>query len=173
MHDESPGNNVVDISVPPTTDSLKGNKFQCCQNLWPHFPRLYPHPWASVPLYLSRLCSCVLCDGYSSFLFLPRCDFHTNSRRPLEVWISRWHSFSLFFFFGGGGVLFVCLYYYPLSEFTFSSEVIIWALIVWSAPMEKGWWGISVSSASSDGYSLGSTLKARRLKRASFLEKNQ
>ncbi|KTF92269.1 hypothetical protein cypCar_00021384 [Cyprinus carpio] len=33
MHDESPGNNVVDISVPPTTDGLKGNKFQCCQNL--------------------------------------------------------------------------------------------------------------------------------------------
>ncbi|TRZ02823.1 hypothetical protein DNTS_026432 [Danionella cerebrum] len=32
-HDESPGNNVVDISVPPTTDGLKGNKFQCCQNL--------------------------------------------------------------------------------------------------------------------------------------------
>lgn len=34
-HDESPGNNVVDISVPPTTDGLKGSKFQCCQNLWP------------------------------------------------------------------------------------------------------------------------------------------
>ncbi|XP_073699743.1 RAB11B, member RAS oncogene family, a [Garra rufa] len=33
VHDESPGNNVVDISVPPTTDGLKGNKFQCCQNL--------------------------------------------------------------------------------------------------------------------------------------------
>uniref|UniRef100_A0A3B4E9J9 Ras-related protein Rab-25 n=1 Tax=Pygocentrus nattereri TaxID=42514 RepID=A0A3B4E9J9_PYGNA len=32
-HDESPGNNVVDISVPPTTDGLKGTKFQCCQNL--------------------------------------------------------------------------------------------------------------------------------------------
>ncbi|CAB1325994.1 unnamed protein product [Coregonus sp. 'balchen'] len=31
-HDESPGNNVVDISVPPTTDQ-KGNKLQCCQNL--------------------------------------------------------------------------------------------------------------------------------------------
>ncbi len=86
---KSPGNNVVDISVPPTTDGLKGNKFQCCQNLWPHFPQLYPHPWASVPLYLSRLCSCVLCYGYGSFLFLPRCDFHANSRRPLEVWISR------------------------------------------------------------------------------------
>lgn len=36
-HDESPGNNVVDISVPPTTDGLKGSKFQCCQNLWPCF----------------------------------------------------------------------------------------------------------------------------------------
>uniref|UniRef100_A0A8C1A610 small monomeric GTPase n=1 Tax=Cyprinus carpio carpio TaxID=630221 RepID=A0A8C1A610_CYPCA len=33
VHDESPGKNVVDISVPPTTDGLKGNKFQCCQNL--------------------------------------------------------------------------------------------------------------------------------------------
>uniref|UniRef100_A0A4W4GFB1 Ras-related protein Rab-25 n=1 Tax=Electrophorus electricus TaxID=8005 RepID=A0A4W4GFB1_ELEEL len=32
-HDESPGNNVVDITVPPTTDGLKGTKFQCCQNL--------------------------------------------------------------------------------------------------------------------------------------------
>ncbi len=32
-HDESPGNNVVDISVPPTTDGQKGNKLQCCQNL--------------------------------------------------------------------------------------------------------------------------------------------
>lgn len=33
-HDESPGNNVVDISVPPTTDGQKGNKLQCCQSLW-------------------------------------------------------------------------------------------------------------------------------------------
>ncbi|CAG5896873.1 unnamed protein product [Menidia menidia] len=32
-HDESPGNNVVDISVPPTTDSQRGGKLQCCQNL--------------------------------------------------------------------------------------------------------------------------------------------
>uniref|UniRef100_A0A8B9Q4R8 small monomeric GTPase n=1 Tax=Apteryx owenii TaxID=8824 RepID=A0A8B9Q4R8_APTOW len=32
-HDESPGNNVVDISVPPTTDGQKSNKLQCCQNL--------------------------------------------------------------------------------------------------------------------------------------------
>uniref|UniRef100_A0A8C2I8I6 Uncharacterized protein n=1 Tax=Cyprinus carpio TaxID=7962 RepID=A0A8C2I8I6_CYPCA len=32
-HDESPGNNVVDISVPPTTDGQKGNRLQCCQNL--------------------------------------------------------------------------------------------------------------------------------------------
>ena len=32
-HDESPGNNVVDISVPPTTDGQKPNKLQCCQNL--------------------------------------------------------------------------------------------------------------------------------------------
>ncbi|KAG7272127.1 hypothetical protein CRUP_021987 [Coryphaenoides rupestris] len=30
-HDESPGNNVVDISVPPTTDSQK--KLPCCQSL--------------------------------------------------------------------------------------------------------------------------------------------
>ena len=33
-HDESPGNNVVDISVPPTTDSQKGNKLPCCQGPW-------------------------------------------------------------------------------------------------------------------------------------------
>lgn len=32
-HDESPGNNVVDISVPPTTDGQKPSKLQCCQNL--------------------------------------------------------------------------------------------------------------------------------------------
>ncbi|KAF7664918.1 hypothetical protein LDENG_00162240 [Lucifuga dentata] len=32
-HDESPGNNVVDISVPPTTDGQKGNKLPCCQSL--------------------------------------------------------------------------------------------------------------------------------------------
>lgn len=32
-HDESPGNNVVDISVPPTTDGQKPTKLQCCQNL--------------------------------------------------------------------------------------------------------------------------------------------
>ncbi|XP_028857275.1 ras-related protein Rab-11B isoform X2 [Denticeps clupeoides] len=32
-HDESPGNNVVDINVPPTSDGQKGNKLQCCQNL--------------------------------------------------------------------------------------------------------------------------------------------
>uniref|UniRef100_H2MKD4 small monomeric GTPase n=2 Tax=Oryzias latipes TaxID=8090 RepID=H2MKD4_ORYLA len=31
-HDESPGNNVVDISVPPTSDGQKGNKIQCCQS---------------------------------------------------------------------------------------------------------------------------------------------
>uniref|UniRef100_A0A8C7PI29 Ras-related protein Rab-25 n=1 Tax=Oncorhynchus mykiss TaxID=8022 RepID=A0A8C7PI29_ONCMY len=31
-HDESPGNNVVDISVPPTTDGQK-NKLPCCQSL--------------------------------------------------------------------------------------------------------------------------------------------
>ncbi|MGH0170797.1 UNVERIFIED_CONTAM: hypothetical protein FKN15_071792 [Acipenser sinensis] len=32
-HDESPGNNLVDISVPPTTDGQRPNKLQCCQNL--------------------------------------------------------------------------------------------------------------------------------------------
>ncbi|KAG7319652.1 hypothetical protein KOW79_016795 [Hemibagrus wyckioides] len=32
-NDASPGNNVVDISVPPTTDGQKGSKLQCCQNL--------------------------------------------------------------------------------------------------------------------------------------------
>ncbi|KAA8590042.1 hypothetical protein FQN60_013407, partial [Etheostoma spectabile] len=32
-HDESPGNNVVDISVPPTTDGQRGNELQCCQSL--------------------------------------------------------------------------------------------------------------------------------------------
>uniref|UniRef100_A0A4W3I0U6 Ras-related protein Rab-25 n=1 Tax=Callorhinchus milii TaxID=7868 RepID=A0A4W3I0U6_CALMI len=32
-HDESPGNNVVDISVPPTTDGQKSSKLQCCQNM--------------------------------------------------------------------------------------------------------------------------------------------
>lgn len=31
--DESPGNKVVNISVPPTTDGQKPNKRQCCQNL--------------------------------------------------------------------------------------------------------------------------------------------
>lgn len=33
-HDESPGNNVVDISLPPTTDSQRGSKLPCCQNQW-------------------------------------------------------------------------------------------------------------------------------------------
>uniref|UniRef100_A0A3Q2YIB6 small monomeric GTPase n=1 Tax=Hippocampus comes TaxID=109280 RepID=A0A3Q2YIB6_HIPCM len=32
-HDDSPGNNVVDISVPPTTDGQRGNKMACCQSL--------------------------------------------------------------------------------------------------------------------------------------------
>uniref|UniRef100_A0A3P8SLI4 small monomeric GTPase n=1 Tax=Amphiprion percula TaxID=161767 RepID=A0A3P8SLI4_AMPPE len=32
-HDDSPGNNVVDISVPPTMDGQKGNKLPCCQSL--------------------------------------------------------------------------------------------------------------------------------------------
>uniref|UniRef100_A0A673A3T0 Ras-related protein Rab-25 n=1 Tax=Sphaeramia orbicularis TaxID=375764 RepID=A0A673A3T0_9TELE len=32
-HDDSPGNNVVDISVPPTTDGQRGNKVPCCQSL--------------------------------------------------------------------------------------------------------------------------------------------
>ena len=44
-HDESPGNNVVDISVPPTTDGQKGNKLQCCQSLWPWIPESHStHP---------------------------------------------------------------------------------------------------------------------------------
>lgn len=34
-HDESPGNNVVDISLPPTTDGQRGSKLPCCQNQWP------------------------------------------------------------------------------------------------------------------------------------------
>lgn len=42
-HDESPGNNVVDISVPPTTDGQKSNKLQCCQNLWPVDAVCAPH----------------------------------------------------------------------------------------------------------------------------------
>ncbi|XP_010777057.1 ras-related protein Rab-11B-like, partial [Notothenia coriiceps] len=32
-NDESPGNNVVDISLPPTSDGQKGNKLACCQSL--------------------------------------------------------------------------------------------------------------------------------------------
>uniref|UniRef100_UPI00358E3BC2 ras-related protein Rab-11B isoform X1 n=1 Tax=Myxine glutinosa TaxID=7769 RepID=UPI00358E3BC2 len=32
-HDDSPSNNVVDITVPPTADSGKTNRLQCCQNL--------------------------------------------------------------------------------------------------------------------------------------------
>lgn len=32
-HDESPGNNVVDISVPPTSDAQRPSKLQCCQSL--------------------------------------------------------------------------------------------------------------------------------------------
>ncbi|TNN66781.1 Ras-related protein Rab-11B [Liparis tanakae] len=32
-HDESPGNNVVDISLPPTTDGQRGGKLPCCQSL--------------------------------------------------------------------------------------------------------------------------------------------
>uniref|UniRef100_A0A3B5RA03 small monomeric GTPase n=2 Tax=Cyprinodontiformes TaxID=28738 RepID=A0A3B5RA03_XIPMA len=32
-HDDSPGNNVVDISVPPTMDGQRGNKLPCCQSL--------------------------------------------------------------------------------------------------------------------------------------------
>uniref|UniRef100_A0A665TKM5 Ras-related protein Rab-25 n=1 Tax=Echeneis naucrates TaxID=173247 RepID=A0A665TKM5_ECHNA len=32
-HDDSPGNNVVDISVPPTMDGHRGNKLPCCQSL--------------------------------------------------------------------------------------------------------------------------------------------
>eukprot|EP00064_Thunnus_orientalis_P010719 superscaffoldBa00001481_g10746 len=32
-HDDSPGNNVVDISVPPTMDGQRGNKVPCCQSL--------------------------------------------------------------------------------------------------------------------------------------------
>ncbi|KAI5223545.1 Ras-Related Protein Rab-11B [Manis pentadactyla] len=32
-HDESPRNNVVDISVPPTSDAQRPSKLQCCQSL--------------------------------------------------------------------------------------------------------------------------------------------
>uniref|UniRef100_A0A3Q2VBX5 small monomeric GTPase n=1 Tax=Haplochromis burtoni TaxID=8153 RepID=A0A3Q2VBX5_HAPBU len=32
-HEDSPGNNVVDISVPPTMDGQRGNKLPCCQSL--------------------------------------------------------------------------------------------------------------------------------------------
>lgn len=56
-HDESPGNNVVDISVPPTTDGQKGNKLQCCQSLW-HSVTWHssspPHPpWHHITCALS------------------------------------------------------------------------------------------------------------------------
>lgn len=37
-HDDSPGNNVVDISVPPTMDGQRGNKLPCCQSPWLLFP---------------------------------------------------------------------------------------------------------------------------------------
>lgn len=68
-HDESPGNNVVDISVPPTTDGQKSNKLQCCQNLWPpvddscalHF----------VCASFRNLCALISCDSVtpSSLLY--------------------------------------------------------------------------------------------------------
>uniref|UniRef100_S4RIC7 RAB11B, member RAS oncogene family, b n=1 Tax=Petromyzon marinus TaxID=7757 RepID=S4RIC7_PETMA len=32
-HDDSPSNNVVDITVPPTSEHGKSNRFQCCQSL--------------------------------------------------------------------------------------------------------------------------------------------
>ncbi|KAG8003554.1 Ras-related protein Rab-11B, partial [Nibea albiflora] len=32
-NDESPGNNVVDISLPPTSDGQRGSKLPCCQSL--------------------------------------------------------------------------------------------------------------------------------------------
>lgn len=85
VHDESPGNNVVDISVPPTTDGLKGNRFQCCQNLWPHFFQHPSPPWAmsSVPhIYLGFAAVCCAMATALSWIFFCHRDFHTNSRRP-------------------------------------------------------------------------------------------
>lgn len=59
-HDESPGNNVVDISVPPTTDGQRGNKLQCCQSLWHPVPRhlslLYIHLNITSPVHFLFYC---------------------------------------------------------------------------------------------------------------------
>lgn len=94
-HDESPGNNVVDISVPPTTDSQKGNKLQCCQSLWPSFCRVHittpvhfqqpwlcsqPLPYSYVPLfYLLPLFYTVVFEFTRSFLF-------SKWKKPFVTW---------------------------------------------------------------------------------------
>lgn len=74
-HDDSPGNNVVDISVPPTMDGQRGNKLPCCQSLWsllvsvpPIFTRSY------VSLFFLLFFSSLVCNHsvwIFFFFFLP------------------------------------------------------------------------------------------------------
>lgn len=97
-HDESPGNNVVDISVPPTTDGQKGNKLQCCQSLWHSMPWHSPSPqhppWhhitcaLSIPVALRTASSSFTLYFYSSF-FLSFCFiyyFWTHSCSSILPW---------------------------------------------------------------------------------------
>lgn len=86
-HDESPGNNVVDISVPPTTDGQKGNKLQCCQSLWRSMTLIYTStilitsPVHFFPPSLVALLTANSLVTLSFFLFLP---FHSVLHRT--VW---------------------------------------------------------------------------------------
>ena len=64
-NDDSPGNNVVDISVPPTMDGQRGNKLPCCQSLWCLYFPLSVNP--------SFLCLCF-----------------TPSVMLLSTWYSHW-----------------------------------------------------------------------------------
>lgn len=88
-HDESPGNNVVDISLPPTTDGQRGSKLPCCQN-----------QWRSCFLFLSDFQS--VFPLFTSGLFQLSCCCHLEYPHGLRsLWHQDsciWHSFLLVYF---------------------------------------------------------------------------
>lgn len=101
-HDESPGNNVVDISVPPTTDGQKGNKLQCCQSLW--------HSWCDTPPFHSpQAPTPIITSQLHFFSFIPFVLLTANFLLPLSFCclsasivsfflIGLWNSLVLFLF---------------------------------------------------------------------------
>lgn len=80
-HDESPGNNVVDISLPPTTDGQRGSKLPCCQSQWRSCFLSPSDPQSVFPLFTSDFfqlsCSCLDTLMGSEVLHQDSCIWHS------------------------------------------------------------------------------------------------